>query len=260
MAAKGIGPYKEQTEAFTNYLERFEQYCEKHKLGPDGNGQNDTRRAEFIAEVGPEAYKILKSLLSPDLPKTKTYDDITKVLKEYYDPEPITIAERFKFYNRDQGDEDDEDCDNPEDLSRYILALKQLAATCKFGNFLKEALRDRLVCGLKSKEIQDRLLLEAELTFESACKTALAMGMAAKDGKCMKPKRKITQKVKEDDEVNKIYQAHGSYSDDRKSRFPRKQYSMCRYCGEKHEWKKELCPAFGKTCTACHRKNHISKM
>ena len=37
--------------------------------------------------------------------------------------------------------------------------LKHLASTCQFGTHLNEALRDRLVCGLRSKE--KRMLLRS---------------------------------------------------------------------------------------------------
>ena len=44
-------------------------------------------------------YKLLKNLCSPDTPHTKGYAEIKKVLKDHFDPAPITIAEWFKFCN-----------------------------------------------------------------------------------------------------------------------------------------------------------------
>ena len=32
----------------------------------------------------------------------------------------------------------------------------------------------------------------------------------------------------------------------------------CKFCGKKHEWKKEVCPAWGKRCTKCNRLNHFA--
>ena len=46
--------------------------------------------------------------------------------------------------------------------------LKQLAETCDFKAFLDEALRDQLVCNLKSEAIQKCLLTEAELDLKKA--------------------------------------------------------------------------------------------
>ena len=32
----------------------------------------------------------------------------------------------------------------------------------------------------------------------------------------------------------------------------------CKFCGKKHEFRKSLCPDWGKTCTLCGRKNHFA--
>ena len=32
----------------------------------------------------------------------------------------------------------------------------------------------------------------------------------------------------------------------------------CKFCGRRHELKKECCPAFGKTCSKCQGKNHFA--
>ena len=36
-------------------------------------------------------------------------------------------------------------------------------------------------------------------------------------------------------------------------------YKPCRYCGRKHKFKKEACPALGKCCCNCNKKGHFSK-
>lgn len=66
-------------------------------------------------------------------------------------------------------------------MNEYVCELKKLSADCEFGDFLKEALRDRLVCGLKSEAIQKKLLSEAKLDFDGAVRIATAMEIADKD-------------------------------------------------------------------------------
>ena len=56
-----------------------------------------------------------------------------------------------------------------------VVELKRLALQCAFGTFLEEALRDRLVCGLKSVEMQKKLLAERDLTSKKAFETAQSM-------------------------------------------------------------------------------------
>ena len=48
-------------------------------------------------------------------------------------------------------------------MAQYLAELRRLTEYCEFGGYLNKALRDRLVCGLKSKSIQKKLLTEVEL-------------------------------------------------------------------------------------------------
>ena len=59
--------------------------------------------------------------------------------------------------------------------------LKKLAAHCNFGTNLNEALRDRLVCGVRSVQIQKHLLSEAKLKYFKALEIAVAMETAIHD-------------------------------------------------------------------------------
>ena len=45
----------------------------------------------------------------------------------------------------------------------YLAELRRLATPCDFGEYLNEALRDRLVCGLCNESIQKRFLPEVGL-------------------------------------------------------------------------------------------------
>ena len=110
-------------------------------------------------------------LVSPVLPKDKSYEDLVTLLKKHYDPEPIVIAEHFQFYKRSQ---------KPgESIADYLASLRRLASRYQFCAFLAEALRDRLVCGLLSKDIQKALLMKADLTLEKALEISQDMEAAA---------------------------------------------------------------------------------
>ena len=40
---------------------------------------------------------------------------------------------------------------------------------------------------------------------------------------------------------------------------PKDQLSVeCKYCGNKHEWKRHKYPAYGKTCSLCGKANHFA--
>ena len=65
-------------------------------------------------------------------------------------------------------------------MSSFAANLKHLAGTCQFGTHLSEALRDQLVCGLRGKEIQKKLLTE-EHNFDKALKNVLSLEAVEKD-------------------------------------------------------------------------------
>ena len=97
----------------------------------------------FLAVIGPDPYKLLKNLCGPDNPNTKTFTRLTQLLQRHYEPAPIVIAERHKFWTASQGES--------ESVSEFVVRLKKLASSCSFIEFLSQALRDRLVSELHSK-------------------------------------------------------------------------------------------------------------
>ena len=88
----------------------------------------------------------------------------------YYQPKPLVIAERFRFYQRSQN--------STESVLDYAAELRRLTITCEFGDFLDSALRDRFVCGLRTEQIQKSLLTagtpEDPLTMSRAVELAQA--------------------------------------------------------------------------------------
>jgi len=63
-----------------------------------------------------------------------------------------------------------------------VADLKKLVAHCNFGANLNEALRDRLLCGLRNVQIQKRLRSEAKLKYSKALKIVdVAMETAIHD-------------------------------------------------------------------------------
>ena len=62
-----------------------------------------------------------------------------------------------------------------------MTELKRLSEHCDFGVTLEDMIRDRLVCGVRSPKIQQRLLAETELSFDMALKIASTMVRAEKN-------------------------------------------------------------------------------
>ena len=135
--------------------------AESHKLRPI-----------LISVISAKAYDVLSDLCSPIPPTEKTYAQLTTILKNHLAPNKLFIAERYRFPNCTQRE--------GESVTTLAANMKHLASTCQFGTHLNEALSDRFVCGLRSKESQKKLLTE-EHTFDTALKDALGTEAAERD-------------------------------------------------------------------------------
>ena len=103
----------------------------------------------------------------------KSFDELKELLVSNYSPKPILIPERFKFHRRNQHES--------ETVAQFVVELKRLTLKFELGTFLEETLQDRLVCGLRSVQIQRRLLAERDWTFKKAFETAQSIELANKD-------------------------------------------------------------------------------
>lgn len=122
--------------------------------------------------MGSAAFDIICDRLDPEDPFLQTFERLTNILEEYYDPPPLEIAENFRFHQRRQ--------ENEESVQHFAAALHKLSIHYKFGVYLKTALRNQLVFGLASKKTQMRLLEKKDLTYEEALKSATTMELSEK--------------------------------------------------------------------------------
>ena len=129
----------DQSDDFQDYLERFEQFCLANDIGESDNAAKKKKKAVFLSVIGASTYKLLKTLMAPDKPNDKSLKDITKALKEHLSPAPVVIGERFKFYQRRQG--------QGESIGDYMRELKRLIETCEFEKVTDQGRCDeRLFC------------------------------------------------------------------------------------------------------------------
>ena len=80
-------------------------------------------------------------------------------------------------------------------MAEYVAELRRMATHCEFGSNLEEALRDRLVCGLKDEGTQKRLLTLAKRTLAKAVEVAQSAEAAERDAQDIKGKELAVQKV-----------------------------------------------------------------
>ncbi|XP_061904359.1 uncharacterized protein K02A2.6-like [Entelurus aequoreus] len=162
-----IGPFDENVEQWSSYTERFDYFVA-------ANGIDDGKIVPtFLSVIGPKTFTLLRSILQPEKPGSKTYKNIVDILTKHFSPKPLVIAERFRFHRRHQ--------EEGESVTMFMAALRKLAEHCEFGDTLSDALRDRLVCGLANEAAQKRLLTESDLTLEKAINISVSMEMASRE-------------------------------------------------------------------------------
>lgn len=150
------------------YSERLEQFFEVNDI-PD-----EKRSALLISVVGNEAYKTLRDLCHPALPKEKSFEELCQLLHKQYAPQVSLFRERIKFYKAQQ--------ENYENVSQWYARVKTLSVDCKFGETLEAILMDRFVSGLRSPLVLDRICEEDEtLTLARAVELAVNKESAVAD-------------------------------------------------------------------------------
>ena len=123
--------------------------------------------AIFLTVIGNETYSLLRNLLALESLAGKTVKMLSETLIDHLKPQSIIIAEHYKFYCRDQLEN--------ETITNYLAELRKLTLNCDFKDFLDQALRDCFAGSLQNNSIQQRLLSERKLILKSAIELANTM-------------------------------------------------------------------------------------
>ena len=217
-------PYElDRGEVWATYIERLEQFFVANKIT-----EGQRKKAVLLTVIGLKAYGLLRNLLSPAKPAEKEFDEIIQVMQNHLNPRPLIIAERFKFHRRNQGEN--------ESVAQYVAELRKLSEKYEFGDYLGQALIDRLVCGLVNERVQQRLLSESELSLKKAFEITQGMETAQKE----------------------TYEMRSSTSDGNRQVNVISRRS-CTRCG-KGGHHPDKCFYKDQECRACGRKGHIARM
>ena len=244
---RSIEPYDPNTD-FVEWVERLQQ-----SFIASGTTDAAKQRAIFLVDIGPETYKLLKSLVSPHKPETLTLDVLVATLTKHKAPTPTRVVQRFRFNSctREQN----------EDLSTFVARLRTLAEHCEFGETLNDMLCDRIVVGINNDKIQQRLLSEEKLDFDKAVAVGQAMLTAEKDIRDLQGQSVFEINEGEEDNVNKLGPGNGRKMSGRKFKgkthhTPRPD-EKCYRCLGGH--KADECSFRKEICHHCKRRGHIKR-
>ena len=108
-----LGEFHPKSDNISSYVERVQLYFEANAV------EEDRKVAVLLTVIGAEVYETLRSLLAPDRPRDKPFDALLQVLKKHYEPQPLVIAERFRFYQRGQK--------LGESIAEFVADLRRLS-------------------------------------------------------------------------------------------------------------------------------------
>ena len=175
-----------------------------------------------------------------------TVTELFRKFEEHCIPKRDLITERRKFFERDQRIN--------ENVDSYVFELKNLASTCEFGQIHEGMMTFRIVEGIKSDAVRDRLLKQgADLCFAQAVDVCRAEEIT---------REQIKNLTEPTSDVGPVSKNAASNRKQDKGNINKKydQYDRthsCLYCGRQHPPKK--CPAYGTLCRNGNKKNHRSK-
>ena len=167
-----IEQFDQKCDSWNEYVERVEQLLIANEIT-----ERKKKVAILLTVIGSDTYALLRNVIHPEKPSEKTVKDIVDAMRKHLNPQPIVIAERYKFYARNQLED--------ETLSDYIASLRKLSEHWKFGDFLTEALGDKYVCGINSQGIRKKLLSVRDVKFDKALEISHAMEEAEKQADIM---------------------------------------------------------------------------
>ena len=246
MALYGIiGEFNPEEDDWSQYCERLDHY-----LSANGVANAEKKRSILISVCGSHAYKIMRSLAAPEMPGTKTYDELKTLLKNHFNPAPSPIVQRFKFNSRFRH--------SGESVAMFVAELRRLSEHCAFTEgTLEDMIRDRLVCGINDDRMQRRLLAEAELNFKRAYELCIASEAANKDATEIKKSFSATNSSVQGSVQHMSQSKNKSKAMSSTTTKAESPPNVCFRCGGTH-WAKD-CKFIDAKCFSCNEVGHIAK-
>ena len=231
----------ERYAAFKSWKEKWEDYVLLSNLDQqDKKKQAAMLRYTFSADTR----KIYNSLGLTDEQKEEP-DQIIAELEKFSKGTINEILERHVFNNRTQED--------GEKFDDFLTELKVLSTNCNYCvNCYPGILRDRVVEGIQSDTVKEKLIAERTLTLDTAVEKCRAFELAA-DG--MK-----TISKSNNNNVDRVgdHRDKGGKFEQRSNKGNNSEPKDCKFCLKKHKWGRSFCPAYGKPCNTCKKPNHFS--
>ena len=216
----------------------WEHYSVASKVNKE---EGDVQVAALLTAIELEARKVFKTW-NLSATERKDIKGVIERFDNYCNPRKNIPFESYLFNSRQQ--------EPGESFDRYVTALRQIADKCAFDAITPDdLLRDRIIFGIADNKVRERLLREPELNLAKTLDICRASEISQAQIKAVRefnpPNVHLLKENKKSSE--------GQPSPANQLRYP------CRFCGRRHDSKREACLAWGKQCVKCGKENHFAR-
>ena len=216
------------TEKWQLFKQRWANYVTITELNSTNN--RDKLKPMFLHCLNDDALRAYNSF---QLSEDASIETVIQKFDDFIIGEINVTYERYIFNKRIQAE--------GETFELFHAEAQRLMNNCKYCDNCRESiLRDKIIVGINDKCLQKDLLKVRDLNLKQCIDMCRAHESANKQNMQMKSET-----------VHKIQKYTKNFH---------KNLKTCKFCGKKHEFVKEKCPAFGKTCGKCNKKNHFAAM
>ena len=216
---------------------KFAQHARLMFKGPLRAVEEDSQCAYMLIWVGETGRDIYNSWnLSEE--DSKKIDILYDQFEKHTLPRKNSLFSRYLFQKREQ---------RPgENFETFVTDLRNQTKDCAFDK-PDERVRDQIVAGIASTTIREKLLdIGDSLTMQKAIEIATTFEATQKQLALMTTTGNTSVDALQARQKTKSFQKHTNSHNNK----------PCRNCGGTHASKQ--CPAFGKTCLYCKKKNHFA--
>jgi hypothetical protein len=135
---------------------KFRQEFELYMIASGHDGKPEKQKVALLLHVArKQAIDVFNTFALTEEQKAD-YDVVVQRFETYCSPKTNETYERYMFNSRKQFE--------GEAVEQFVTELKIRAQSCNFGDLRDSMIRDRLVLGITSQRVRERLLREEDLT------------------------------------------------------------------------------------------------
>lgn len=159
---KSLTVRKDQAQEWKQWIQQFKWYSCATQLTEK---PAEVQAATFMTAIGSEAAAIYNTFGLDDQEQINV-KVIEKKFEEYFMPKSNVIFERYTFNEMTQND--------GESFDEFLTKIKTQAKKCEYGELVDSLIRDKIVTGIRSKAVREKLLPNGKLTLDEAIETCKA--------------------------------------------------------------------------------------